>query len=69
MNYSMTIAVCDTYKVQWELIEPKDDLSVYASFSKEHGPGLHHVAFGAEDYHETMGKLSKMENPEIQSGV
>jgi methylmalonyl-CoA/ethylmalonyl-CoA epimerase len=54
VDYAMRLAVCDIGGVQWEIIEPKDDKSIYAEFLKKHGPGLHHVAFGTDDYDETM---------------
>jgi hypothetical protein len=54
VEYAMRLALADIGGVQWELIEPKDDKSIYASFLKEHGEGLHHVAFGVEDYDKTM---------------
>ena len=54
VDYAMRLALCDIGGVQWELIEPKDDKSIYAEFLKEHGEGLHHIAFGVEDYDKTM---------------
>jgi len=54
VNYAMRLALANIGKVQWELIEPLDDLSIYAEFLKEHGEGLHHVAFGAENYEDTV---------------
>lgn len=54
VDYAMRLALCDIGTVQWELIEPKDDTSIYAEFLKEHGEGLHHVAFGVEDYDKTV---------------
>jgi catechol 2,3-dioxygenase-like lactoylglutathione lyase family enzyme len=53
-NYAMRLALANIGDVQWELIQPKDDKSIYAEFLKEHGEGLHHVAFGVEDYDKTM---------------
>ena len=33
--------------VELELIEPRDEYSVYAQFLREKGPGIHHVMFAA----------------------
>ncbi len=54
VNYAMRLGLANIGKVQWELIEPLDDISIYAEFLKEHGEGLHHVAFGAENYEDTV---------------
>ena len=54
VDYAMRLALCDIGGVQWEIIEPKDSKSIYAEFLKEHGEGLHHVAFGVDDYDQTM---------------
>lgn len=53
-GYAMRLALANIGGVQWEIIEPKDDKSIYAKFLKEHGEGLHHVAFGVEDYDKAM---------------
>ena len=44
--FAMDIALCNAYpNIEIELIAPKDDKSIYAEFLREHGPGLHHIAF------------------------
>lgn len=53
-GYAMRLALADIGGVQFELIEPKDDQSIYADFLKQHGEGLHHVAFGVENYNDAM---------------
>jgi methylmalonyl-CoA/ethylmalonyl-CoA epimerase len=54
VDYAMRLALADVGGVQWELIEPLDDKSIYAEFLKEHGEGLHHVAFAVDNYDEAM---------------
>lgn len=54
VDYAMRIALCYIGKVQWELIEPKDEKSIYAEFLHTRGEGLHHVAFAVDDYDEAM---------------
>lgn len=60
--------------MQWELIEPKSDNSIYADFLKEHGPGLHHIALSTknanskENYEEVMQKMAAQGINEIQGG-
>ncbi len=67
VNYAMRLALCDIGKVQWELIEPKDDKSLYAEFLKKHGPGIHHAALGVENYDETM-KIMRAKGHQILQG-
>lgn len=53
-DYAMRLAVADIGGVQWELIEPLDDISDYARFLKDHGEGIHHVALDTESYQGTL---------------
>ena len=54
---SWRLAIARVGEVQWELIEPLDDDSVYARFLTEHGPGVHHIGVGVRDYEATLGEL------------
>jgi methylmalonyl-CoA/ethylmalonyl-CoA epimerase len=47
------IAVTMVGSVQWELVQPLDELSIYGEFLAAKGEGLHHVAVGGAGY----GKL------------
>jgi methylmalonyl-CoA/ethylmalonyl-CoA epimerase len=69
VDYSMKLALCNFLNVQWELIEPTSDNSIYAEFLKQHGPGLHHIALGTENYEETIQKLADKGIHEIQGGT
>jgi catechol 2,3-dioxygenase-like lactoylglutathione lyase family enzyme len=68
-DYAMRLALCNIGKVQWELIEPKDDKSIYAEFLRTHGEGLHHVAFGVENYKEAMKFFHSKGHKIIQGGT
>jgi catechol 2,3-dioxygenase-like lactoylglutathione lyase family enzyme len=48
------LAIAYVGQVQWELIEPLDDESVYARFLAETGGGLHHVGVAVPDFDETL---------------
>ena len=48
-EYAMRIAVTMVGSVQWELIEPLDDRSMYAEFLATKGEGLHHVGVGVPE--------------------
>ncbi len=67
-EYAMRLATTDIGSVQIELIEPKDDKSVYAEFLREHGEGLHHLAFGVGDYKRVMELYKKKGEPILQGG-
>jgi len=69
VNYAMRLALCNIGNVQWEIIQPKDDISLYARFLKEHGEGLHHVAFDTENYEETVEFYKKKGKPVFQGGT
>ena len=68
-NYAMRLALCDIGKVQWELIQPLDDVSIYADFLKKHGEGLHHVAFGVENYDRAMSQFKEKGIGILQGGT
>ena len=41
-------------QVQWELIQPLDDTSVFAKFLAERGEGVHHIAVATPDYEQML---------------
>jgi hypothetical protein len=68
-DMAFRIAVTMVGGVQWELIQPLDDRSIYAEFLAEHGEGLHHVAVGgAAGYEETLGAVRAKGRRVIQNG-
>jgi methylmalonyl-CoA/ethylmalonyl-CoA epimerase len=56
---SWRLAVATVGQVQWELIEPLDDESVYARFLAEKGEGVHHVAVATPDFDETVAQADR----------
>jgi hypothetical protein len=54
---SWRLALAQVGEVQWELVEPQDDDSVYARFLAERGPGVHHVGVAVADYEGTLAEL------------
>jgi len=56
---SWRLAVATVGHVQWELIEPLDDESVYARFLAEKGEGVHHVAVATPDFDETVAQATR----------
>ncbi len=56
---SRRLAVATVGQVQWELIEPLDDVGVYARFLAEKGEGVHHVAVPTPDFDETVAQADR----------
>jgi 4-hydroxyphenylpyruvate dioxygenase-like putative hemolysin len=54
--------------LEFELIEPLDDKSIYSEFLKEKGPGLHHLAFEVDDFGKTVDILKGKGVDIIQGG-
>jgi hypothetical protein len=58
---SFRLALAKVGGVQWELIQPLDDGSIYARHLAAHGQGVHHVGVAVPDYaariaaHEAKG--------------
>lgn len=65
---SWRLAIAHVGQVQWELIEPLDDQSVYARFLAEQGGGLHHVGVGVRDFDETLEAQAKRGNGVLLGG-
>lgn len=68
-EYSFRLAVTMVGSVQWELIQPLDDRSMYAEFLASKGEGLHHVAVRVPNYHEALDTLVAKGRRVLQGGV
>ncbi|MGO8819406.1 MAG: VOC family protein [Terriglobia bacterium] len=56
---SWRLAVAMVGQVQWEVIEPLDDESIYARFLAEKGGGVHHIAVAARSFDELLAREAK----------
>ncbi|MCP3869105.1 MAG: hypothetical protein GY703_13580 [Gammaproteobacteria bacterium] len=54
--------------VELELIEPRDEDSVYAEFLREQGPGLHHIMFVTPDYDACVERMHAQGVPVLGAG-
>jgi methylmalonyl-CoA/ethylmalonyl-CoA epimerase len=52
-----------------ELLQPLDDKSIWSAFIKEHGEGIHHMAFGVSNYDEMVSTLEKQGHPLLTAAV
>ena len=68
-DYAMRIAVTMVGNVQWELIEPLDDKSIYAQFLASGREGLHHVGMATRGtYGEALEEARAKGRKVIQGG-
>lgn len=49
-NYKMLVATCKSGNIDFELIEPLDDRSIFSDFIDKFGSSLHHINFIADNY-------------------
>jgi methylmalonyl-CoA/ethylmalonyl-CoA epimerase len=67
-DFAYKVAMCDIGDLEWELVQPLDDKSIYADFLKKKGPGLHHVAFGVKNYDQAVTNLKEKGQKVLSSG-
>lgn len=67
-QFSIKVGFANLDNVQFELIEPQDETSVYAQFLRENGPGLHHIALDTNGHDEVCQEMEKRGVPVIHSG-
>jgi len=68
VDHSMRTGCTMIGDIEWELIEPLDDRSVYAEYLRVHGEGLHHIMFAVEDYRAAKAHICRRGYQEIVSG-
>ena len=54
VDYKMRLAQCSIGDIGLELVEPLDNISIYAKFLKEFGEGLHHIGYEVDNYEEVI---------------
>jgi glyoxalase/bleomycin resistance protein/dioxygenase superfamily protein len=65
---SWRLAISQVGHVQWELIEPLDEGSIYARFLAEKGEGVHHVGVAVADFQETVAAQAERGNGVLLGG-
>ena len=68
MERSWRLAIAQVGQVQWELIQPLDEESVYARFLAEKGGGLHHVGVGVPSFDQTVAEQAERGNGVLFGG-
>jgi len=54
---SWRLALANVGGMQWELIQPLDEESIYARFLSEHGEGVHHLGVAVPSFDATIEGL------------
>lgn len=67
-NYRIKIARANIGDIEIELIQPLDNLSLFAKYLKEYGEGLHHIAYQVENLDEAMKFFKQRKIGVYQSG-
>jgi hypothetical protein len=65
---SWRLAIAMVGQVQWELIEPHDEESIYARFLAESGGGVHHIGVVAPGFDETIAAQAERGNGVVLGG-
>ena len=67
---AMQLKIASTFlaDIEFELIEPLDNLSLYVDFLKQHGEGLHHLALKSS-FQQAMNFCKHNDIPIILSGI
>jgi methylmalonyl-CoA/ethylmalonyl-CoA epimerase len=68
IDHSIRIGTAMIGDIEWEIIEPLDDRSIYSEHLKTRGEGLHHIMFDVENYAAAKAHLSQTGSSEIVSG-
>ena len=55
--------------IGFEVIQPLMGETVYTEFLKQHGEGLHHLAFGVEDFDAEVADMEKRGFKVVQTGA
>jgi Glyoxalase/Bleomycin resistance protein/Dioxygenase superfamily len=63
------LAVTMVGSVQWELVQPLDERSIYAEFLASRGEGPHHVAVGGTAYRDALDGMRAKGRRVLLGGV
>lgn len=69
VSFSMKLAIAEVGNLHLELIQPLSGESVYESFLKEKGEGIHHIGCEIENYDEALEYLNKKGIGILMGGV
>ncbi len=68
-NYRMRLALTKVGDIDFELIQPRDEKSIYADFLRSSGEGFHHLAYEVDDFFDLLKYTEKLGLKVSMSGV
>jgi len=68
VDHAMRTAHATIGGIDWEIIEPLDDKSIYAEHLKTQGEGLHHILFEVDNYADAKAQIERNGHRELASG-
>jgi catechol 2,3-dioxygenase-like lactoylglutathione lyase family enzyme len=68
-DYRMRLALAKVGDIDFELIQPRDEKSIYSDFLKSSGEGFHHLAYEVDDFFKLMEYTEKIGLKISMSGV
>ena len=68
VDHAMRTAHAKFGDIDWEIIEPLDDNSIYAEHLRTRGEGLHHILFSVGDYESARAQLRLNGYEELAGG-
>jgi|GEM_PF-310145 len=57
IDYRMTVATCKKMNIDFEIIEPLDNKSIYYNFLNMRGEGIQHINYDVSDYDQALNVL------------
>jgi hypothetical protein len=64
----MLVATCKTFNIDFEIIEPLDNRSIYYDFLTRYGEGIQHINYDVTDFDRTMEYFKDINVPVTQFG-
>jgi methylmalonyl-CoA/ethylmalonyl-CoA epimerase len=68
VDHAMRTAHAKFGDIDWEIIEPLDERSIYAEHLRTRGEGLHHILFSVDDYEGARARLRERGYAELAGG-
>jgi methylmalonyl-CoA/ethylmalonyl-CoA epimerase len=69
VEYDMDLRLAKLGGMNFEIIQPLKGETVYTEFLEKHGEGLHHLAFGVQDFDAEVADMQKRGFKVVQTGA
>ena len=68
-DHRMGVAITQIGDIDFEIIQPNDNASLYSEYLENYGEGFHHVAYIVKDFNKTMQYMKKLSLEVSTSGT